>query len=79
MPLLDQSAAFNISFTVTLDIAALVEAAALVEWALNADVSIPASCRQDFSHLTIVLGDTGLCCPIKEWIDGFPLCPDESL
>ena len=67
MPLVDQSTAFKIFSTVTPDIAALVEAAAYVEWAWKADVSTPAFCRQDFNHLAIVLEDTALCWPIKEW------------
>ena len=55
-----------ISSTVTPDIAAFVAAAALVECALNLDVSTPALRRHDFNHLAIVLDVTGPCLPIND-------------
>ena len=51
----------------TLDIAALVEAAAHVEWAWKTDTSTHVFQRQHLSHLAIVLEDTGLCWLVEEW------------
>ena len=54
-PSLEQSAALMISSSITPDIAAFVVAAALVECALNLNVSTPTLYRHDFNQLAIVL------------------------
>jgi len=46
--------------------AAVEHDALLTECPLNIEISIPASAIKHLSHLTIVLLDTGTCCPKTE-------------
>jgi len=55
VPSEDQSATFKISAVDTPAHAAVEDDAPLTEWALNTDVSIPASSKHVRSHQAIVL------------------------
>ena len=55
-----QFAACRMSFVVIPILNAMEADAPLVEWALNIDVSTPASSSKDFNHLATVLEVTAL-------------------